>query len=221
MTGISPPPHPPPREADDAEAAEHVLGVQDRAARMATAARIARDPAFAGLVAAWERRLAGLNDGFAEVPAPDLLPALEARLFARPARRRTGLWRWLSGAAVAAALVLVAMTLLVPPQPALVAALATADARLVYEVRAFGTELKITRVAGGPAMAGRVHELWVIAPNAAPVSLGLLDAPSLVVTSPRPLDGWKLAVSLEPAGGSPFRTPTGPVILLVEVGADG
>lgn len=43
-----------PRDADDAEAAEYVLGVQDLAERSATAARIKRDPAFAELVAAWE-----------------------------------------------------------------------------------------------------------------------------------------------------------------------
>ncbi|NJS39667.1 MAG: hypothetical protein HC783_12365 [Rhodobacteraceae bacterium] len=67
---------------------------------------------------------------------------------------------------------------------------------------------------------GRVHELWLIAPGAAPVSLGLLDAPELMVAYPRPPEGWTLAVSIEPAGGSPIGTPTGPVILTAEVGTD-
>ncbi|TAG29880.1 MAG: anti-sigma factor, partial [Rhodobacterales bacterium] len=75
-----------PREADDAEAAEYVLGVQDLAERSATEARIKRDPEFAALVTAWETRLEGLNDGFDPVPAPDLLPAIEARLFPRAAK---------------------------------------------------------------------------------------------------------------------------------------
>ena len=211
-----------PREADDAEAAEYVLGVQSLPDRSTTEARIKRDPAFAALVADWENRLEGLNDGFAEAPAPNLLPAIEARLFPRPARApsRGAFWRWVSGATVAAALVLLSLATLVPPRPDLVAVLATADARLAYEVRHFGDELQVTRVAGVPAVAGRVHELWVIAPGAAPVSLGLLDQAELVVTYPRPPAGWTLAVSIEPAGGSPIGTPTGPVILAAEVGAD-
>jgi anti-sigma-K factor RskA len=211
-----------PRDADDAEAAEYVLGVQDLAERSATAERIKGDPAFAALVAAWETRMEGLNDGYAEAPAPNLLPAIEARLFPRPERApaRGLFWRWVSGAVVAAALVMVSVATLVPPKPALVAVLATADARLAYEVRHFGGELQVTRVAGVPAVAGQVHELWVIAPGAAPVSLGLLDDPQLVVTYPRPPAGWTLAVSIEPAGGSQTGAPTGPVILAAEIAAE-
>lgn len=210
-----------PREADEALAAEYVLGVLDLAERSTAEARIKRDPAFAALVADWEERLAGLNDEFAEAPAPNVLPAVEARLFPKaPRTARGGLWGWLSGAVLASVLVLAALATLVPPQPALVAVLTTADARLSYEVRHSGDELQVLRVAGAPAVAGRVHELWLIAPDAAPVSLGLLDAPELVVAYPRPPEGWTLAVSIEPAGGSPFGTPTGPVILTAEIGAD-
>ncbi len=211
------------RDADDAEAAEYVLGVQDLAERSASEARLRRDPAFAGMVAAWETRLGGMNDGFAEAPAPNLMPAIEARLFPKAAvRPRQGLtlWRWLSGATVAAVVFLVGMAMLVPPQAGLVARLATADERLAYEVRQFGDTLQVTRVAGVPAVQGRVHELWVIAPGAAPVSLGLLDDAELVVTYPRPPAGWTMAVSIEPEGGSPIGTPTGPVILAVEIGTE-
>jgi anti-sigma-K factor RskA len=212
-----------PREADDALAAEYVLGVLDLAERSAAGARARRDPAFAALVADWEDRMAGLNDDFAEVSAPKLLPVIEARLFPRAARPagRGLLWRWLSGAALASVVVLAAVATLVPPRPGLVAVLTTADARLSYEVRHFGTELQVLRVAGAPAVAGRVHELWLIAPDAAPVSLGLLDEPELVVSYPRPPEGWTLAVSIEPEGGSPFGTPTGPVILSAQIGAEG
>ncbi|AZL57441.1 hypothetical protein EI545_00420 [Tabrizicola piscis] len=211
-----------PRDADDAEAAEYVLGVQSLAERTASAARVKRDPEFAAMVADWENRFEGLNDGFDEAPAPNLLPAIEARLFPKPAKSpsRSGLWRWVSGAVFATAVVLLGLATLVPPKPALVAVLATADARLAYEVRHFGGELQITRVAGVPAVAGRVHELWLIAPGAAPISLGLLDRAELVVDYPRPPEGWTLAVSIEPAGGSPIGSPTGPVILAVEVGAE-
>ena len=212
-----------PQDADDALAAEYVLGVQNLSDRAATETRIKRDPAFADLVTAWENRFAGLNDGFEEARAPNLLPRIEARLFpaaksARPAR--LPMMRWLSGAAFAAALVLVGVATLVPPRPDLVAVLATADNRLSYEVASYGDRLQITRVAGVPAVAGQVHELWVIAPGAAPVSLGLLAEGPLVVTYPTPPAGWVLAVSVEPTGGSPIGQPTGPVILTAQVGAN-
>jgi anti-sigma-K factor RskA len=202
------------REEDDALAAEYVLGVLDLSERLAAEARVKADPGFAQLVASWEQRLSPLNDDYAEAPAPDLLPRIEARLFPAPARpARTGVWRWLAGMAVAASLVIAGLVTLIPPQQMLVATLATGDARLSYEVTSFGDTLRVTRVAGVPAVTGQVHELWVIAPGAAPVSLGLLEDRPLTVRYPVPPAGWTLAVSVEPAGGSPTGAPTGPVIL--------
>lgn len=144
-----------PHEAENALAAEYVLGVLDLAERAEAEARRKRDPAFAALVVEWEDRLAGLNDGFEPVPAPDLLPQIEARLFpkAAPQRRRFGVsFGWLSGALVAAVLALASVTILVPPRPDLVATLATADNRLAYTVTHFGETLQVTRVAGVPAV---------------------------------------------------------------------
>jgi anti-sigma-K factor RskA len=209
-----------PKQADDAEAAEYVLGLQDLAERSASEARLRRDPRFATLVFEWEARMAELNDDFAPTPAPNLMPAIEARLFPKPARRRGAGWGWLSGAVLASVLVLATVATLAPPRPSLVARLATADNRLAYEVQAFNDELIVTRTAGTPAVAGRVHELWAIAPGAAPVSLGLLADATLTVDYPRPPDGWTLAVSIEPEGGSAYGTPTGPVILSVVIGQD-
>lgn len=210
-----------PHAEDDALAAEYALGVQDLPERMATEARIKRDPAFAELVMAWEIRLSGMNDGFADAPAPNLLPQIEARLFPTPpAPARGGLLRWLSGAMAGVALVMLALATLVPPRPETIARLATADNRLAYQVASLDGRLQITRVAGVPAVEGQVHELWVIAPDAAPVSLGLLGDGPLVVDYPVPPAGWIMAVSVEPQGGSPTGLPTGPVILTARVGTD-
>ena len=41
----------------------------------------------------------------------------------------------------------------------------------------------------------------------------MLEAEPLTVRYPVPPAGWTLAVSFEPAGGSPTGAPTGPVIL--------
>jgi anti-sigma-K factor RskA len=213
-----------PREADDALAAEYVLGVLGLTDRAEAEARIKRDPAFAALVAAWETRLEGMNDDFAETPPPNLLPKIEARLFPTappaPARRRFLNFGWLSGAAVAAALALATVATFAPPQSGIVATLATADNRLAYRVTQFGDTLQVTRVAGVPAVEGQVHQLWIIAPDASPVSLGLLEDRPLVVDYPAPPPGFIFAVSVEPAGGSPTGLPTGPVILTAEVAQD-
>lgn len=207
-----------PQEEDDALAAEYVLGVQDMAERAKVEARIKADPAFAARVTQWETRLSGMNDGFPDTPAPHLLPEIEARLFPTPPRpARRGVF-WLL-APLAAVLALAAIFFLTPREAVLVATLQTEDAALAYEARHLGQTLTITRIAGQPAAPGQVHELWIIAPDAAPVSLGLLTEAPLAVQYPVPPRGWTLAVSIEPAGGSPTGAPTGPVIIATEIGA--
>lgn len=212
-----------PEEADDALAAEYVLGVLDLADRAEAEARVKRDPGFAALVGAWEARMSGLNADFAEAPAPDLMPKIEARLFPKaapaPSRRRSGLnFGWLAGAALAAVVVLATVATLAPPRPEPLVTLATADRRLSYQVSHFGDTLQIARVAGIPAAPGQVHQLWIIAPGASPVSLGLLEDKPLVIDYPVPPPGFVFAVSVEPEGGSPTGLPTGPVILTAIMG---
>jgi anti-sigma-K factor RskA len=184
-----------PSEEDLVLAGEYVTGLLSLAERAAVEARLRRDPAFVALVTDWENRLADLNDGYAEAPAPNLLPAIEARLFP------------------------VAVLVMLPPvTPApVIATLASTDAPLRYEAAYADGALIVTRVAGTPAPAGQVHELWIIAPDSAPVSLGLLAEASLTITAAKPPAGWVLAVSLEPAGGSPTGAPTGPVLLTGEI----
>jgi anti-sigma-K factor RskA len=209
-----------PRDTDDALAAEYVLGVLALPDRMAAEARLKSDPAFAAQVAAWEARLSPLNADYAEAaPPPDMLGRIEARLFpAPPPRRRGGLFGWLAGAATAAALGLATLAVLpVMLAPPLVAVLGEGDA-LRFEARFAGGALTVTRVAGQPAPQGQVQELWLIAPDAAPVSLGLLTDAALSVPYPELPAGWTLAVSVEPAGGSPTGGPTGPVVAAGVVG---
>jgi anti-sigma-K factor RskA len=211
-----------PDEEDDALAAEYVLGVQDAADRAAVEARLRRDLAFAARVAAWERRLGGLNTGFAEVPAPDLLPAIETRLFGKAAAPPPRAWwrQWWLGAGLAGVLALVAVLMLPappPPQPEapVVATLAAKGQDLVYAARydAEAGELIVTRTGGPAAARDRVHELWLIEGQNAPVSLGLIETAELRLARAALPAGAVLAVSLEPAGGSPTGQPTGPVLV--------
>lgn len=209
-----------PHEEDSALAAEYVLGVLPLPERAAAEARMKADPAFAAEIAAWEARFAAMNAGFAATPAPDLMPVIEARLFPGVPARRSGWFGWLVGALTAAALVL-AVVLALPwllPGNRLQADLAAADGTLAYAVSYAGDELVVTRTAGQGAPAGQVHELWLIAGDAAPVSLGLIAGDTTLLAMPAPAAGVTLAVSLEPEGGSPTGQPTGPVLAAGVVG---
>ena len=202
-----------PYENDDALAAEYVLGVLDLAERASAEARIKADPAFAGMIVAWEQRLAGLNDEFADAPAPNLLPQIEARLFPVVAKPRLGWLGWLSGAAVAAALTFAVIVVQRPVAPELVATLQAEGQPLVIAASFGDGTLNITRAGGPEAAAGRVYELWLIAGDNAPVSLGLIAGQTTTRTLDTLPEGAVLAISLEPAGGSTTGAPTGPVLV--------
>lgn len=214
MTELPIPPHPiPPRDEDDVLAAEYVLGVLDLAERAAVEMRLGREPAFAALVTRWEADFAGLNDDYPDVPAPDLMPQIEARLFPQPPRRsRFGsFWAW--GTAVATAVALVAYLALTPPTPSLVATLAADTNTLRFEAEVTQDRLTITRVAGSPADSASSHELWIIVGDNPPVSLGLIDATSETISLPGIAAGAVLAVSLEQPGGSATGQPDGPILV--------
>lgn len=220
---MSRPPLPPVDDNDDLLAAEYVLGVLGMQDRIAAENRAKRDPAFADAIAAWEMRLSGLDENFREIKAPDLLPVLEERLFGKPERRRPYWRHWFAGAGLGVALVLLLLAFLPfgpAPGPGFqpVVTLAAETDSLRYDIARDGARLRVTRVAGAAAEAGRVHELWLIAGEAAPVSLGLIDGSEAVLPAPELAAGVILAVSLEPAGGSPTGTPTGPVLVTGIVG---
>ncbi len=209
-----------PHEEDDALAAEYVLGVQDLPERLATAARVKSDTGFAALVNAWETHFAPLNEQFAETAAPmHILDAVEARLHPAPAKPKRNWLAWIGGPVAAGIVALVVAFSLPTPQGDVVAQLATEDRALVYQAAWENGELMVSRLAGSRPGAGQDHELWIIAPGAAPVSLGVLGNTDLHVPYPRPPVGWVLAVTVEPSGGSPTGAPTGPVILTAEIKA--
>ncbi len=221
-----------PSEEEDATlAAEYVLGVLELKEHAACTLRVQRDPKFAERVADWEMRMADLNSGFAQVPAPDAVKtALDRRMFPTPEKNqqvsiwdRLGFWRFVSGAAIAAfavlAFVIVQTPRTFPPGDTLVASLAGVGGKQKF-IAIYETGAGIVRVSllSDSAPADRDFELWLIKGENAPVSLGVFgggDGP------PRSLhqalkteftDGVTLAVSLEPKGGSTTGSPTGPVI---------
>ncbi len=201
----------PPDDEADALAAEYVLGVLAMDERMAVEARLRNDATFAARVAAWEARLSGMNDEFPELPPPDLLPRIEARLFPVAPRRRVG-WGWLGGLALAGS---VAVAILVgrPAEPVLRATLTAPETALIFEAEvARDGMLTLARVAGAEAEPGRDYQLWAIGAAGVPKPLGLVEGAEVTLAA-AVAAGETLAVSLEPDGGSTTGAPTGPVLV--------
>ncbi|MDD7970690.1 anti-sigma factor [Roseinatronobacter alkalisoli] len=210
---------PPP---DDVLAAEYVLGLLEGDDWQAAKDRAAIDGAFAARVQAWETRLAPLNDLYDDAPAPDLMPQIEAQLFpAAPGRkRRSWLWGLLSGTAVAAAfgVALLVWDIAAPPSgPTLQAELVAEDRELVLQARfdMASAELRVS-LRGQGAGADLDYELWVIDETEIPRSLGVLRDGELTIPAEL-AQGQVLALSLEPAGGSPTGLPTGDVLAVAEL----
>lgn len=221
------------RSRDEVLAGEYVLGVLSIEDRRKVEARISKDRTFAAIVLRWEENLSEFNDDYVlEAPPKLVFSAIETRLFGQP--RRAGsdncglwnslvLWRSLTFASLAlvATYAVFQSGLLNGPSRA---------APLVAEMA--GENNAISLLANYDANAGRLHvtpvaagkpdekslELWLIEGNNPAISLGVLPqtGEGEIVVPPamrgRFGPGVTLAVSLEPYGGSPTGTATGPVI---------
>jgi len=228
-------------ELADRLAAEYVAGTLRGPARRRLQALLPAHPALRAAVREWERRLMPLTGALAPVEPPATVwPRVESRLFgeardaaasvgaaraARAARApwwtQLAFWRGLSAIATVAAVSLAVLLASPPPaQPPIVVVLSgTGDAAqgaggFVASVTADGRALVTKPLVNVSLEAGRALELWSVPPQGAPRSLGLISASgATVVQRGRLLDGTAaLAVSLEPAGGSPTGAPTGPIL---------
>lgn len=223
-------------EADELLAAELAFGLLDPPERDAAERRLAAEPGLAAAHRRWQERAVGLFVGADVTPPPGLWDAILARLPANDAaaearavaRRRR--WRWAGAAAAVLAVASTAALLVrpapVPPAPAaraasrgLIAILASPERPASVAVGYDPDARRLTIAPSRVAVGARAAELWVIPAGGTPRSLGVIAtrapstriAPAGVAASIAP--GATLAVSVEPAGGSPAGRPTGPVIL--------
>lgn len=227
-------------ELADRLAAEYVAGTLRGPARRRLQALLPAHPALRAAVREWERRLMPLTSVLAPVEPPAAVwPRVESRLFgATPEAAGTAgaapteavrapwwtqlaFWRGLSAIATVAAVSLAVLLASPPPaQPPIVVVLsgtggaAQGAGGFVASVTADGRALVTKPLVNVSLEAGRALELWSVPPEGAPRSLGLISASgATVVQRGRLLDGTAaLAVSLEPAGGSPTGAPTGPIL---------
>lgn len=217
-------------ERADALAAEYVAGTLRGRARSRFEALLPSHPALQRAVREWQDRLIPLTTTVPEVaPPPRVWSGIEDRLFPAPAVQpwwqRLGLWRALSGTALAgvvglgvmlgnppsaqAPVVVVLESTGAAVNPATIVASFSSDGRAVVA-------RPLTRVS---LASDRVLELWWAPENGAPTSLGLIKADGATVLSRGQLPGGlrgsgidHMAVSIEPPGGSPTGKPTGPVV---------
>ena len=221
----------PSRELTDRLAAEYVLGTLRGPARRRFARWIESDANAAAATRRWEDWLAHLaNDVRSVTPSPQVWREIERRTGATPgtpARRWYGNWRPLAlaaGVVLAVALFWVLNTPDVSTNWQLAAQLR--DDKLQQslwkiEYDATDRSLHVNAEAPYALPSGTVHELWALPANgAAPVSLGLLPQTGSRTVALNPaqavalLAAGQLAVSREPAGGSPTGAPTGPVLVV-------
>lgn len=213
----------------DALAAQYALGTLPARPRARLDRIAGADATVARALRDWERKLALLADGAPPIAPPERVwTSLTRRLRFDEERdtpwwQRLGLWRGFALASFAAAVAL-AVTLFAPrteaPAESIVVVLAGPDARpaLVASVPRGDRFMAVKALAPVAVPPGRALELWMLPGQGAPRSLGLIPAvgvgqvrlaapPDMVF---RGIDA--LAVSLEPAGGSPTGAPTGPVL---------
>ena len=217
----------------DMAAAELALGLLDGEERAAALRRVLAEPGFAGEVDRWRLYLAQLFDLWPEAaPGGDVLARVERTIHGGPAKPA---WAWPAAAAGASAIAASLLVVLWPrpmpalgpvPQPTvaaksapmLVAAIVpSAKGDMVKAVYDPGSGM-LRLTAATMASAGKSAELWVIAGDGVPHSLGVLprgEGTAMPVREDmRPMlaAGSMLAVSIEPEGGSATGAPTGPVV---------
>jgi anti-sigma-K factor RskA len=218
----------------DALAAEYVLGTLRGAARRRFERWRGESWYNERRVQAWEDRFVPLAFKLRPVePSPQVWAGIEKRIGGGSSSRRGS---WLSSPALrslAAAFVLVvvlaggfaAWRITQGPALAPLATIAAANGQVAWqiEVNVDHSLLRAVAAEGVRPSPGRSFELWALPDNGgAPVSLGILPdtgrSEHALTERQRQALGRasRVAVSFEPAGGSPTGAPTGPVLFVAE-----
>ncbi len=211
----------------DTVAAELALGVLDGDERAVALRRMIAEPAFAREVEQWRDHFAMLFAGVAEVPSPDRVwPRVEDQIggarSVSPMRARNP-WKPAALAASVAALAMTAVAFRpvasVPVASApMIAAMALTDTN-ASQPALYDADAGMVKMPGPmPIPEGRSAQLWVIEGDRAPKALGTFHSagPGSYVAEAKIgatiTPGTKLAITIEPMGGSPTGKPTGAVI---------
>ena len=217
-------------------AAEYVLGTMSARARRRFQIHLRGNPQLRRAVSEWETRLSALSDALPAIEPPARVwQAIKARLKIGQAFRpefweSLSFWRVSSFASGLLALALIVFVAAPKPETPVDAGrmvvvmndLATKRPAMTasWKPGQHGSHTLRIRVIGHAEMApNTAWELWILpGGDQKPVSLGLITThETQVVKIPQAmavkLDAAQgLAMSVEPAGGSPTGLPTGPVL---------
>lgn len=212
----------------DALCGEYLLGTLRGAARRRFTRALREEPRVDWRLRHWEGLFTPRYSSMIELqPSSAVWKSLDRELglsrYRAPWLRRLWVWRALAASAIALAAIVIGIKMLKPAGEAAAPPIAqlsseahsaSVTAALSQDGRTL--ELRASRpVLAGPAQS---YELWLLpADGKVPLSLGVvntLDArcPLTPAQSERLRQGGKLAVSVEPAGGSPTGAPSGAVI---------
>jgi anti-sigma-K factor RskA len=207
-------------EYDSALAAEYALGTLRGPARLNFEQRIQREATLAALVARWQVLLAPLDLALTPITPPEHVwkkIRLSLPVQAAPRRKRWDYLGWALAAGLAS-LLLVPRFITQPPDFAPAVVLNAGQQGSGQWIVSMGSDkrhLRLTPLNPQMLAAANSLQLWAIPPGEKPRSLGLVAAQrptELALNSMTLTQGMTIAISLEPAGGSPTGLPTGPVL---------
>lgn len=215
----------------DRLAAEYALGLLRHRARVRFERLCAELPAALIVRQRWEERLLPLSLALAPVaPGANRWSQIERAIGAAPHGPRSAVRRWwpiaVAASLIGIALIVGKLTYWSEPSWQPVAVLAPANAAPLWRLErsADGTQINIRALGPITSSAGKSYELWILPSGAGnPVSLGLLPRQGKLERQLTPAQRMLLAaarqvaVSIEPAGGSPTGLPTGPVVIVAPV----
>lgn len=228
------------RSTNETLAGEYVLGLLTGEELQRARERLASDPEFGDEVARWQGRLAPLHvEGESIQPPTDVWDKLQAKLVPAPGddnqmgiRRQLLVWKSLAAGMTGIAASL-ALMLVFEPRSTVAPAAPQAQQPASPMVAMLGSQGSMKVVASwNPsarqlvlAVPGKMatdpahsNELWIIPAGGKPKSLGTMpDARQMHMQLADALatllqQGATIAISIEPRGGSPTGTPTGPVV---------
>lgn len=220
----------------DALCGDYLLGTLRGAARARFARACADEPVVALRLQHWQQLFTPQpSEAFRMQPAPRtwqrIAHDLELRRYRQPWFARVGLWRGWALTATAVLTVWLGVSLIdrapAPPVMHPIATLASmaGAAPVVASLSGDGRWLQLVPARPVVAASTQSYELWLLpSDGSAPVSVAVLGELAAQLQVPDALrgrlqTGAKLAVSVEPAGGSPTGAPTGPVILVGAINA--
>lgn len=219
-------------------AGEYVLGLLRGAARRRFERLLMEDGRLRAEVTLWEEHLAAWAVGLDPMkPRAAVWRRLKARIAAegRPGRARYfPRWAQLWATGIVTAAVVLAIGIFAgrglvtsppPSGPSYVAVMSNPEngPRWIISVNSKSGRVDMKALANNTPPPGKSYQLWMLPTSGKPVSLGLMNPTGSANETLGPetmtaLAGAKgLAISLEPAGGSPTGEPTGPVVYTANI----